>query len=126
MSDRFRGYDDEYGYKSRDRVSGGNPEYYRKEKKYHDDDYHEDRERQRTRYNEGSETFERGSTKGIKKEYEQLWPKSGAPRSSRTTSEPSGPGSTTPRRAAIVKINNEETRLGTTATLTGIVVRIVL
>ncbi|OCT49359.1 hypothetical protein CLCR_05198 [Cladophialophora carrionii] len=77
MSDRFRGYDDEYGYKSRDRVSSGDAEYYRKEKKYHDDDYHEDRDRQRTKYNDSSESFDRASTKGIKKEYKQLWPRSG-------------------------------------------------
>jgi hypothetical protein len=80
MSDRSRGYDDEYGYKSRDRVFRGNSDYYRKEKKYHDDSYHKDRAHQRTKYNDQGETFDRASTKGIKKEYKQLWPRSGDPK----------------------------------------------
>ena len=67
---------DPYGGKSRDLVNS-DPDYYRKEKKYHDEDWRKDRSNQAKEYNHSRHTFEGATTVETKKAYRHLYSRRG-------------------------------------------------
>jgi hypothetical protein len=73
-SSRNQGYDDPYGYKSRERTSHGDPNYYQKEKKYHDDAWHDERREQIRSYHEDHD-FDSHTTSSVRDRIPNYYPR---------------------------------------------------